>query len=365
MSKRPSEPGSGPSLKLVKMETANGVKEEDGSGAGAPEQKPPRHELLTQGMCYPTVTYKEGEPLTGLQQIYDASTGDDKIAEVIIPAEYMNSNTNKGVKTRQLWGNLIYTGDSDIVAALMHMSFVAHYLSHPPSQVQEFRALLRLLPPQANYPSKARFVKSRSWCSSIQGFSYQVECCWLITRAGVCIDLQPCLDEVPAPYPTVQAHLNRQMLTRSTGRQVVKVGQEVSVQFNLCNEPWLKYTMAAIADRGTKPGQWTSSRLLDDVLLFETMSTRYQIARTGDLSQGGQSKDIYSLSKCKTPLTMEAMRRVSVPLPTDQVEVLELDVGWEEFKWGVATLNVRSREIPIKRIHFAPISKLRDQAGES
>ena len=27
------------------------------------------------------------------------------------------------------------------------------------------------------------------------------------------------------------------------------MGQEVSVQYNLCNEPWLKYTLPAIADR--------------------------------------------------------------------------------------------------------------------
>ena len=47
-------------------------------------------------------------------------------------------------------------------------------------------------------------------------------------------------------------------------------GQEVSVQYNLCNEPWLKYTLSAIADRGLKRSQWTSSRLLDEVLLLET-----------------------------------------------------------------------------------------------
>ena len=47
-------------------------------------------------------------------------------------------------------------------------------------------------------------------------------------------------------------------------------GQEVSVQYNLCNEPWLKYTLSAIADRGLKRSQWTSSRLLDEALMLET-----------------------------------------------------------------------------------------------
>lgn len=39
------------------------------------------------------------------------------------------------VKTRQIWGDKVYTGDSDIVAVLMHQGYYAHYLAHPPSQV--------------------------------------------------------------------------------------------------------------------------------------------------------------------------------------------------------------------------------------
>ena len=31
--------------------------------------------------------------------------------------------------------------------------------------------------------------------------------------------------------------------------------QEVTVQYNLCNEPRIKYSMAAVADRGLKPSQ--------------------------------------------------------------------------------------------------------------
>jgi len=49
-----------------------------------------------------------------------------------------------------------------------------------------------------------------------------------------------------------------------------KHSQDVSVQFNLCNEPWLKYSLAAIADKGMKPAQLTSARLLTSVLYLET-----------------------------------------------------------------------------------------------
>ena len=40
--------------------------------------------------------------------------------------------------------------------------------------------------------------------------------------------------------------------------------------YNLCNEPWLKYTWHVVVDRGLKPSAWTSARLHDEVLLLET-----------------------------------------------------------------------------------------------
>lgn len=36
---------------------------------------------------------------------------------------------------------------------------------------------------------------------------------------------------------------------------------QVAVQYNLANEPWDKFSMAAVADRGLKPQLWTSGRL--------------------------------------------------------------------------------------------------------
>ena len=46
--------------------------------------------------------------------------------------------------------------------------------------------------------------------------------------------------------------------------------QEVTVQFNMCNEPWSKYSMQGVADRGLKPAQLTSARLHHEVLFVET-----------------------------------------------------------------------------------------------
>lgn len=78
------------------------------------------------------------------------------------------------VKSRQFWGDMVYTHDSDLVAVLMHQGYYAHTLSHPPSSVVEVHVVIKLLPPQEKYPSKLRFVKSRAWGSPTGVCAFQV-----------------------------------------------------------------------------------------------------------------------------------------------------------------------------------------------
>ena len=83
--------------------------------------------------------------------------------------------TRRQVRARQLWGDGIYTDDSDVVAVLMHMGFYAYSLSAPPPHLVELHVLLKLLPPNEQYPSSHRnSLKSRCWYSRTQGCSFQV-----------------------------------------------------------------------------------------------------------------------------------------------------------------------------------------------
>ncbi len=43
------------------------------------------------------------------------------------------------VRARQLWGNIVYTQDSDLVAVLMHNGFYNHALQQPPAGMAEAR----------------------------------------------------------------------------------------------------------------------------------------------------------------------------------------------------------------------------------
>jgi hypothetical protein len=63
--------------------------------------------------------------------------------------------------------------------------------------------------------------------------------------------------------------------------------QEITLQYNLCNEPWLKYTMTAVSDRGLKPSQWTSARLHSEVLYLETQRQRFELSRADASASSG------------------------------------------------------------------------------
>ena len=79
------------------------------------------------------------------------------------------------VRARQLWGNEVYTQDSDLVAVLMHCGFYNHALSAPPASAAHVRAVVQPLPPQPAYHSRARnSIRSRAWGAAVEGCSYRV-----------------------------------------------------------------------------------------------------------------------------------------------------------------------------------------------
>lgn len=169
----------------------------------------------------------------------------------------------------------------------------------------------------------------------------------------------------------------------------------MTVLYNLANEPWLKYSMAGIADQGLRSSQWTSARLRSQTLFLETARERFQLSYQplGPDEERGQvgrrrrrrraglpprrqnpppagplpvlrhaaaaprtrpacallpppppltrlpahpplPKDLYQLARCRSPLPVASMRALGVPMPAGEVEVLQSDVAWDEFKVG-------------------------------
>ncbi|CAI5979782.1 unnamed protein product [Closterium sp. NIES-65] len=205
--------------------------------------------------------------------------------EISVPPESITT-ANRQVRSRQLWGTDVYTDDSDIVAVLMHVGYITPVSVPPPASIAELRATIRVLPPQPSYRSSSRnSMRSRAWGSGKGTCSYAVESCRIIKQDGTSIDLEASSARTPPVGPTlVPAAVERTMTTRASAsvrnaHRHQRFVQEVTLQYNLCNEPWLKYSMAIIADHGLKRPQFTSARLKRaEVLYLETATHRFELS---------------------------------------------------------------------------------------
>ncbi|KAI3510273.1 hypothetical protein L1887_17138 [Cichorium endivia] len=320
-----------------------------------------------------TVIYRVGECMQELIKLWKEyeSSVPDKMSEtsqtgptleIRIPAEHVSA-TNRQVKGGQLWGTDIYTDDSDLVAVLMHTGYCRPTASPPPPAIQELRATVRVLPPQDCYVSTLRNnVRSRAWGAAI-GCSFRVERCYIVKKGGGTIDLEPCLTHTSTVEPTLApVVVERTMTTRAAASNALRQQRfvrEVTLQYNLCNEPWIKYSISAIADKGLKKPLFTSARLKKgEVLYLESRTRRYELCFNGEkmVETNGESEsslmDVFRWSQCKKPLPQTVMRAIGIPLPPEHLQVLEENLDWEDIQWSQTGVWISGKEYPLSRVHF-------------
>lgn len=346
------------------------------------------------------VVYKVGESMQELIKLWTEyessqsqiekngeSSKNGPTLEIRISSEYVTA-TNRQVRGGQLWGTDVYTYDSDLVAVLMHTGYCRPTASPPPAAIQELRATIRVLPPKDCYISTLRNnVRSRAWGAKI-GCSYRIERCCIVKKGGGTIDLEPCLTHTSTIEPTLApVAVERTMTTRAAASNALRQQRyvrEVTIQYNLCNEPWIKYSISIVADKGLKKPQYTSARLKKgEVLYLETHTTRYELCFAGEKlvkatpatqanescaekaqnhhphsANGEKSEpdhvmiDAFRWSRCKKPLPQKLMRTIGIPLPLEHVEVLEENLDWEDIQWSQTGVWIAGKEYTLARVHF-------------
>ena len=191
-------------------------------------------------------------------------------------------------------------------------------------------------------------------------FGMVIESAVAVTVNQQIIELMPTAPEslrymvVPTFVPEDKERAQR---TRAASNANVNVARkkrmirEVTVLYNLCNEPWMKYSMAAIADKGFKKSQWTSARLRRDTLYLETKDERYQLSWVKGKGKD-ENEGSYQFAKCKRALPLEEMRKKGIPLPKDELKDEIKNLSWNEMKFGVRGLKVKESEYPVTRLQF-------------
>ena len=233
----------------------------------------------------------------------------------------------------------------------------------------------------------------------LEGCAFAVERAYIVLRGGAQAPLKPCGPGTPPPLPTFRpaAPSDRAVSTRATSAAAAsdrraRAAAEVALQYSLSGEPWLKYSAAAVADRGLKRHQWTSARLASSVLFLETHSERFELARVGvgasssssaaaeegaaaaaaagangeaaagtattagtEATPGFHAPDTFRWAKVAKPFPLRAMRKMGLPLPAEALEASGgITLKWEEIAWGQASVVVKGESVPVVRVLFTP-----------
>ncbi|KAL9344263.1 hypothetical protein Peur_061938 [Populus x canadensis] len=315
-----------------------------------------------------SVIYKVSECMQELIKLwkeYEASQSDKNsesshkgpTLEIRIPAEHITA-TNRQVRGGQLWGTDIYTNDSDLVAVLMHTGYFRPTASPPPPAIQELCATIRVLPPQDSYISMLRNnVRSRAWGAGI-GCSYRVERCCIMKKGGGTIDLEPCLTHTSAVEPTLApVAVERTMTTRAAASNALRQQRfvrEVTIQYNLCNEPW--YELCFTGEKMVKVMQ--ASQVHEETNKIHNHHPHSSNGEKHDFDN--VLIDVFRWSRCKKPLPQKVMQSVGIPLPLEHVEadrnicdfeqVLEENLDWEDVQWSQTGVWIAGKEFTLARI---------------
>jgi hypothetical protein len=176
------------------------------------------------------------------------------------------------------------------------------------------------------------------------------------------VTLTPDPDRFAATTPTffpnnVESVVNTRASAANSERRG-KLVREVTVQYNLCNEPWLKYGAAAVADRGFKKSEWTAARLRRETLFLESHAHRYELSFEGDPEavddegKGLASEDAYRFARCVAPKSLTETTRLGVPLPPSELADVKTGLKWSDVTFGAGSVVVKGQEVKVVRLQF-------------
>lgn len=245
-----------------------------------------------------------------------------------------------------------------------------HWLPGPtcPPSLLELRAVVRAVPPIEQYPSTSRNgIRSRSWGRVLIGGSYKVESCVAITVNNQTIELsgdpERVKPSVPTFFPNVVESVVNTRASAANQERRGKLIQEVTIQYNLCNEPWLKYSIASVCDQGFKRADWTSARLRSNTLYLETHTQRFELSYDGPVFDeeaenydevNAPEADVYRWGRCVKPRDLTETAELGVPLPKEELVDVVTGINWTEVGFGLNSVHIQGKEHKVVRLQWLP-----------
>lgn len=290
--------------------------------------------------------YKPGVPWPDLTPYLQ------QLIEIRIAREYINPQ-NKQVKERQLWGNEVYTSESDIVAAIHHMNFIDIW-KELPGHYEGVAVIARVTKGRNNYISCIRNGIRSKRCTNYEGHSIKPERIVLLPSLGKIDELIEMAKRMPTDFPKI-----RQKPSLNT--KSIKIIPGTFFIFNISFEPAIPYSLENFGDKGWDEAEYVSAKLKENALYVETNQKRYEISLVseGNEDQIFEHQDKYRWAEVKFPIMfkdIDFMKEKRVPLEEESVTIIYKSLEWNNIEWSSTSVFVNGIEYgPLKCFKYIPI----------
>ncbi|GJQ12675.1 hypothetical protein GpartN1_g4466.t1 [Galdieria partita] len=310
----------------------------------------------------PRFWYEPGRCLP-LDSLFSCDDRESILIEIRIAAEHLTLY-NPSVKSRNIWGENLYTEDSDLVAAVMHSGYI--FLGYTsPNTFVELAVLIQVTKyhSETYFPSIRRFCyQSREWKQE-SGYLYTILCVAVVLAGGTVLQLQslPLSDfnfinllrsQNTRDRVLELPHWPISFRSYSSEKLNIVTSEEIFCKYytiNLSNELCLCYSLSLFLDNDLDSQSWFSQRLKSEVVYLETYSERYELALNSHTPSFR-----FSLVTKPEKLDYQATFVLGVPLPLSHVTSIEENLQWNEILWGVTKVRIRNQLYHFQRVMFLP-----------
>ena len=301
-------------------------------------------EESVESVDYPTETptmgnsekflYKPGVPWPDLTPYLQ------QLIEIRVAREYITPR-NKQLVARNLWGNDVYTSDSDIVAVIHHMGLI-NVWQEIGSNYEGIAVYTRVTKGRANYASNIRNrIRSKKY-SNYEGYSIKPEKVVFLNSLGKIEELIEMAEKMPTDYPKTRAkpNLNIKSLRIIPGTLIV---------YDLSFEPAYPYSLENFGDKGWNEADFLSTRLKQFVVFLETHTQRFELSLVND-SQDDQifeHQDKYRWAQVNEPLLLkdsDFFKDKRVPLDENYINVIHKSLDWHDIEWSSTSVFIMKEE---------------------
>lgn len=248
--------------------------------------------------------------------------------KVLVESQYL-TNSNPAIIKREIWGNDIYSSDSDVVCILQHAGVLK--LNELPPEYAGLAVYFKVSR-NRNYTSQFKNgIRSRKLQAS-EGHSLKFE------TAVELYDLGNENRLVQIASQMIQKEKTTGRRKQKTARKALSSIQDMSIVFNLSGEPMHKFNLGEFGDKRSHSMK-VSESIKNEVLYLESMTNRYELSYNTELKS-------YQIKEVIKPLLkdMKYMKSQGVPLPSDDVEVKVDNLKWKDILWGNTFLKIEGND---------------------